>query len=763
MPPSPPRPASLADTLRALSDEELVAVFQARPDLVTPLPPDLDQVAARAATRSSVVRVLDRLDRRALTAVLALVLLTGRREPTSVADLDALMGSTGVPVRSLLLALRALVLAYGPDSDLAVPPVLAEIFGPYPAGLGPPAAVALASAGPARLALAEKLADGAVIERLLEEAGPEARQIAERMAAGPPVAELARADRELTVETARNPVEALLARGLLAAIDGRTVILPREVALQLRGGQISPPAELVPPLLEGPTRDPLLISRTAAGTTLEVVRRVEVLLDDWGFAPPAVLKAGGLGVRDLRRAAARIGSEEAEAALLLECAYAAGLVGPTEDETWLPTPAYDAWLVQDPARRWAVLAASWFGSTRVAALAGSRDERDRLRSVLSPELDRKVAPELRQLVLDTLASASPGTGLTPETVLAAVRWRRPRRTNPFVEDLVRWTLAEAALLGVTGLSSLSAHGRALAAGSDVAGALAPLLPEPVDHVLLQADLTAVAPGPLLPDLARSLAEVADAESHGGATVYRFTPESVRRALDSGRSASDLHALLAAHSTTPVPQPLTYLIDDVARRHGHLRVGTAACYLRCDDETLLSSLVADKRTAPLRLRRLAPTVVISPQPVKVVVDDLRELGYAPVPETPDGALLLSAPRSGRAPERRPRTGLSAPDPAVFVAAVRALRAGDRARSSRPAGAVIGRMPRTASTEAVEVLKAAVAGGFTVWMGYVDQHGGASDRIVDPVRIDGGQLTAFDHAAGSSRTFALHRITGAAPVD
>ena len=50
-----------------------------------------------------------------------------------------------------------------------------------------------------------------------------------------------------------------------------------------------------------------------------------------------------------------------------------------------------------------------------------------------------------------------------------------------------------------------------------------------------------------------------------------------------------------------------------------------------------------------------------------------------------------------------------------------------------------------------------------MGYVDQEGGARDRIVDPVRIDGGWLTAYDHAAGEARTFALHRITGAAPVD
>ncbi|NED20170.1 helicase-associated domain-containing protein, partial [Streptomyces sp. SID9913] len=146
------------------------------------------------------------------------------------------------------------------------------------------------------------------------------------------------------------------------------------------------------------------------------------------------------------------------------------------------------------------------------------------------------------------------------------------------------------------------------ASAAAARLLAPLLPEPLDHVLLQADLTAVAPGPLQRPLADVLDVLADVESKGGATVYRFTPGSVRRALDAGQTAADLHAFLAAHSRTPVPQPLAYLIDDVARRHGHLRVGAASAYVRCDDDAVLNEILADKRAAGLGLRRLAPTVL-----------------------------------------------------------------------------------------------------------------------------------------------------------
>ncbi|MPY64930.1 helicase-associated domain-containing protein, partial [Streptomyces spongiae] len=265
--------------------------------------------------------------------------------------------------------------------------------------------------------------------------------------------------------------------------------------------------------------------------------------------------------------------------------------------------------------------------------------------------------------------------------------------------LAQWALSEAEMLGVTGRGALSSHGRALlgpppktpadaadlpeepgdklpahhlhpqtapseslsvplslplspgtaeqaAAALRAAGLLAPLLPEPLDHVLLQADLTAVAPGPLQRPLADTLDVLADVESKGGATVYRFTPASVRRALDAGRAASDLHAFLTAHSRTPVPQPLAYLIDDVARRHGHLRVGAASAYVRCDDDTVLGEILADKRSAPLGLRRLAPTVLAAQADPATLLEGLRSLGYAPAAESAEGDVLITRAHAHR---------------------------------------------------------------------------------------------------------------------
>ena len=51
------------------------------------------------------------------------------------------------------------------------------------------------------------------------------------------------------------------------------------------------------------------------------------------------------------------------------------------------------------------------------------------------------------------------------------------------------------------------------------------------------------------ELADTLAVVADVESSGGATVFRVSESSVRRALDAGWSAADLHDFFGRASRT----------------------------------------------------------------------------------------------------------------------------------------------------------------------------------------------------------------------
>jgi hypothetical protein len=252
--------------------------------------------------------------------------------------------------------------------------------------------------------------------------------------------------------------------------------------------------------------------------------------------------------------------------------------------------------------------------------------------------------------------------------------------------------------------------------------------------------------------------VADVESRGQATVYRFTAASVRRAFDAGWAAHDVHAFLEAISRTPVPQPLSYLVDDAARTFGNVRVGQAEAFLRADDETALAEVLHHPRAATLGLRLIAPTVLVSATPLDILLPRLREMGVSPLVEAADGSVHVARPDHVRARPRAHRRTEDARVAARLVQVVTAIRAGDRAARTRPATG-----PQLTPVGSLVALREAVEAGRTVLIGYVDNHGVSSERIVDPVRVDGGWLTARDHRADDVRQFAVHRIRTVNPVD
>ncbi|MEU4889399.1 helicase-associated domain-containing protein [Streptomyces xinghaiensis] len=945
-------PRTLAEELRSRGDGELAELLRARPDLLSPVPGDLTQLATRAVNRASVARALEQLDRFAVQTAEALAVAP---DPCAYDTLLTLMAgedreeTVTAELPRAVTTLRTRALLWGGSGRLHLVRTARELLAPAttgPAapstGLGPTVSEATAGMSPGRLqqilataglptthdsvtaveALTALFTDRERMAGLLGEAPPEALRVLDRLVWGPPYGQ---------VPADPGPaVRWLVARGLLLPTAPGTVVLPREVALHLRGGRAHRIPEPLPPPVESAAQySPRSVDSAGAGQAFTAIGTVDDLLHAWETAGPAVLRAGGVSIRDLKRTAAALDTDEATAVFWIELAYAAGLLASdgTTDERFVPTPAYDEWRARPAQERWAALVAAWLPATRTAGVVGGHDAKGRALTVLGPGLDRSQAPEMRHRTLELLATLAPGAAPRPESVLARLRWERGVAsearggagtgtvtggfapgtgtgtgagagagygggTGPGYGDgsrdraahgapsgraatagarrggapdgwrtagtapvsarglssaeelrtrLTEWTLREAELLGVTGRGALSAHGRvllglpaatdatgggdgtdtgggggagpgtaapgpaasgaapgspALSAGSHPAGprpagafaprsasgiaaaaaraaeVLAPLLPEPLDHVLLQADLTAVAPGPLERPLAETLDVLAEIESKGGATVYRFTPDSVRRALDSGRTAEDLHAFLAEHSRTPVPQPLSYLIDDVARRHGHLRVGAASAYVRCEDDGLLAEILADKRSEGLRLRRLAPTVLAAELDPATLLTKLREMGYAPAAESAEGDVLITRPGVHRTPPRTPPApvaeGLPVPDDTLLTATVRAVRAGDRAASGAPgpaggAGApprAPGGLPRSTPGDTLAALQAAALTGSPVWIGCITAEGAADRRLIAPVRVESGVVTAYDHTAEEVRTYPLHRITGVA---
>ncbi|PJI94002.1 helicase-associated domain-containing protein [Luteimicrobium subarcticum] len=792
--------STFSEALRTRDDDALVALLRARPDLVNPSPSTLRSLAARATGTASTERALADCDRLGLQVLESLVALATLGRPTTPDDVVAALSPAddvdpAALRRSVLVTLadldaRALVWST-PDGFRAAPGV-APLLGLYPAGLGP------AAPHPA-----DDLA--ALLEKARSDGG-RGRAVLDALAWGPPVGVAPHEPRAVAA------VDRLVADGLLLAPDAGHVVLPGEVGLALRSGRTHRDVRPGPPLpADGRSPAHATVDAEAAQQALEMVRLVTDLLRLWDDEPPTVLRTGGLAVRDLRRLALHLDTDDATAAAAAELALAAELVADDGEvpASFAPTTLADSWLAQDDDARWARLAHAWSASPRAAWLAATRDEQGSVRSALSPDHAVGWAVRLRRTVLDAVG-ASP-VALGPADVRAVLAWEAPRNVPP--GDAVDGVLAGARLLGVVALGALSTPGATLldgdpggapdpAALARTAVALDAVLPAPVDDLLVQGDLTGIVPGRPGRDLAELLDAVAEVESRGAALTVRFTPASVERAMAGGLSAEDVLGRIDRHARGPLPQALEYLVRDVARRHGRVRVGAALSYVRVDDPAVVASLLADPALRALGLVGLAPTVVAANIPAARLHEALAAAGVTAVLEGPDGRAVSTArerrraaPPSGRrgrgragGPSTGPPSGRRVDEDARARRVVAELRARDdlaraadhpgatgstgagagpdldlgphRAGAAHASGARPGTTP---PADTLALLREAIEERRLVDLSTVDGHGTPVIRTVRPLRLDGGRLRAVDPARDAELTVAVHRIASVVPRD
>lgn len=727
---------SFTDYLRGLDDTALLSMFALRPDIVSPVPPEISSLAVRANSAPSLSRAIETLNEWQFQVLEA---CTALDEPMTEKEILSL---TDTSAKFVIPHLIAMGLIYKSHDGLRLPSTLRDVLGNEPAGLGP--------ASMAKLSM-----------KKLDEAPEASKKILDRLAWGPPRG---------SVSDIRNPgpgIAWLLKENFLVPLDQRTVVLPRNVALYLRGGKIHKNPAPNPPILNGKRIEEKAVNRAAIANIATVLRWCEEILNFWSEEPPSALRAGGLGVRDLRATAEHLGVDEDCAAFVAELVYLSGLAVIDADDRILPTHAFDLWLTQSPQIRWSNVVSLWLLTSRVSGLIGRAESKNI--AALGPELDRANAAHARKITLGILKD-HPGISPDVESLLALAKWLAPSRRNSSIQaDLVRWTLREAEWLGITGQGVISRYGvRFLEAESDLE--IDKDLPKSIDHILIQADNTAIAPGRLEIEIARILDSIADIESRGGATVYRFSEASIRRGLDHGRTGEEIKDFLKKCSKTPLPQPLEYLITDVAKRHGRLRVGNTSAYLRCEDPTLITQILRDKKLEGLPVRRIAPEVLVCDLDANEIISALRLAGYLPAAESGSG-ILLTGQRLNRAKSkpRPPRVmgDIEGPTEETLLAAIRSLRAGERSSHKQNslrkiASDALGSLPRTSANETLDLLNTFIKESRTLSIGYADNNGAVTHRIIDPLSISAGSLIARDHGTGEIQTFRIPRITGVAPL-
>ena len=743
---APARARTLTEALHQLDQDGLTALLRARPDLSYPLPVDFADLASRAGTTTSIARALDQLNvwlRQVAEGLAALP------DPSSTAELARLLGADRAAAAAAVVELRERALLWGSDAQIHLVRGVREHFEPYPGGLAPPSPRPLTEP---QIAAALSACDESVhplLERLLWS----------------PTGAVRNAERTVDPAAARSPVEQLLSRQLLRPLDVDTVLLPREVSLHLRQGRFSvEPVSVTPPVLTGRDRGVAMVDKAAAGAAFGLLHDVELVVHALEDSPHRLLRTGGLGTRDMSALARDLGTDLAAAAFVVECAAVAGLVAPGPGVRLLPTADYDRWATRDAASQWRTLVEAWLAGGRHYSRSAQPGAH-----VLGPEADAPAAPVLRRLVLRLAVTAGAGTVVELDRLVEAVAWHYPRATRfaPDLATLVRWTWTEAAGLGLTSLGAVSSYAAAVQTPEHALPTpLLDLFPAPVDRLIVQADLTAVAPGPLVHAVAGDLRLLADQESRGGGGVYRFSAASMRRAFQAGWSSTQVHDWLQRHSTTGVPQPLAYLVDDVARQHGSIRVGTAASYLRVEDAAQAAALLGAPEATALGLRAIAPGVLLSTAEPDELVAFVRDHGHSPAVEDDDGS-TISTPPQPRAP-RVAKDSVPQPlPPAEAAAAIVAVEGRRRqlrpaARSVNGAGAGLRADGASSTEETLRELQSARAQSAPLNVRYVAADGQPAEAELSPLDVAAGMMRAVDTANARVLNIPLARISSVWPV-
>jgi hypothetical protein len=148
-------------------------------------------------------------------------------------------------------------------------------------------------------------------------------------------------------------------------------------------------------------------------------------------------------------------------------------------------------------------------------------------------------------------------------------------------------------------------------------------------LVIQPTLELLTPMVQNPHRLLRLAQVAEVETLDTMVGLRLGADTLIRALDLGLTVEDMKILLAGGDPTAMPQPLSQLLDDLARRLGEVEVQQGCRLVKARTAALAEELQLRPELATLHLKPISDTVMEANGPGNAFAL-LKQAGFLPKP-------------------------------------------------------------------------------------------------------------------------------------
>lgn len=315
----------------------------------------------------------------------------------------------------------------------------------------------------------------------------------------------------------------------------------------------------------------------------------------------------GISLADTKRIALLTGKDLEFIRSIFELAAASGLIS-SIDGRWALTARAAEWVDFSARERWQLLAATWLELLGLGATAELKSE------------------------------VTVGESLN-HALKTCFPLERFDATSRFGHVLTYSELLGLAVGGSVSTWTLKLLGGDLAKASEL---IEGSLPKTQNRIIIQGDLSVIAPGPLSTEAERELRTFVDIEQAGLASRYRLSALSVSFGMESGRGADQMRETLQKLSGGSLPQPVEYLLNDAVKRFGRIKVvedsRTGGCFVLSSDATLLTELANDSRLKPYNLIRIDSQSLSSRFARDILYFGLREVGHTAIRSDRSGAAI-----------------------------------------------------------------------------------------------------------------------------